>query len=132
MAGTRGNAALRPGRFASLPCPLLVLYGRTSSNQDQTMKDFIKTIAALTVAFTGFAQAADDSVAGKWKAQFDSQIGTQKYTFEFKLDGDKLTGKAIGERETGTNDVPIVEGKIKGDEISFVEPLKLQDSELRI
>jgi hypothetical protein len=98
------------------------------------MKNYLKAVAfvSLTLAFVTTAWSADDSVAGKWKAQFDSQIGTQKYTFEFKVEGTNLTGKAIGEREIGTNDVKIIEGRINKDEISFVEPLKLQDNEIRI
>ncbi len=32
----------------------------------------------------------------------------------------------------GTNTVEITEGKINGGEISFVEPLKLQDNDIRI
>jgi hypothetical protein len=98
------------------------------------MKNCLKAVAllALTLAFVTSAWSAEDSVAGKWKAQFDSQIGTQRYTFEFKVEGTNLTGKAIGEREIGTNEVKIVEGTINKDEISFIEPLKLQDNEIRI
>lgn len=66
---------------------------------------------------------------GKWTAQFDTQIGTQKYTFEFHVDGTKLTGKAINE-QFGTTEIK--EGKIDGDSISFVEPLSFQGNELRI
>ena len=97
------------------------------------MKNIIKTtgLAAFALAFVGSA-LAQDSIDGKWKAQFDSQIGTQNYTFEFKVDGTNVTGKAIGERQIGTNEVAITEGKINGDEISFVEPLKLQDNDVRI
>jgi hypothetical protein len=88
-------------------------------------------LAAFSLAVASTA-LADDSVAGKWKGQFDSQIGLQKYTYEFKVDGDKLTGKAIGERETGTNEVAISEGKISKDGISFVEQLKFDDNDIRI
>ena len=86
------------------------------------MKTYTKSIAlaAFTLALAGSAWSADTTVAGKWKGQFDSQIGLQKYTFEFKIAGTNLTGKAIGEREMGTNDVAITEGKINKDEISFV------------
>jgi hypothetical protein len=86
---------------------------------------------AFVLAFVGGA-CADESAAGKWKGQFDSQIGLQKYTYEFKVEGDKLTGKAIGEREMGTNTVVITEGKVTQDEIFFVEPLKFEDNDLRI
>jgi len=45
-------------------------------------------------------------------------IGAMDYTFEFKVDGEKLTGKAVsslgGESE-------LTEGTVKGDEVSFVE-----------
>ena len=97
------------------------------------MKNKIKTIglAALALAFIGTAWA-QDTVAGKWKGQFDSQIGLQKYTFDFKVDGTNLTGKATAERQRGTNDVAITEGTIRTNEISFVEPLKFGDNDIRI
>lgn len=88
-------------------------------------------LAALTLAFCSQSRA-DESVAGKWKGEFDSQVGMQKYTFEFKVDGDKVTGKAVGVRDEATNNVEILEGKISKDEITFVEPLKIQDNEIRI
>src|ERR1017187_4995298 len=95
------------------------------------MKNFTKTlvVAAFTLAAAGVV-SAEDSVVGKWKAQFDSQIGTQKYTFEFKLDGTNLTGRAISERDTGTNDVAITNAKIDKDKVSFSEPLKIQDNDV--
>jgi hypothetical protein len=81
--------------------------------------------SALVSAF-----AAD--VSGKWNAEFDTQIGVQKYTYDFKVDGTKLTGKAAGKRADSESEVEIQEGKVEGDEISFVENLKFQDMELRI
>jgi hypothetical protein len=98
------------------------------------MKACLKSIilAAFTLALTGSAWGADATVAGTWKGQFESQVGLQKYTFEFKVDGTNLTGTATGEREMGTNTVAIIEGRIGKDEISFVEPLNLQDQLIRI
>jgi hypothetical protein len=98
------------------------------------MKTYTKsiTLAALTLALAGSAWSADTTVAGKWKGQFDSQIGLQKYTYEFKVDGTNLTGKAIGEREMGTNEVAITGGTVSTNGIFFVEPLKFGDNELRI
>jgi hypothetical protein len=86
-------------------------------------------LAALVCAY-----GAD--VAGKWTGQFDSQVGPQKYTFEFKVDGTKLTGTAVSEiGEAGSASkatTPITEGKINGDKISFVENLSYQDMELKM
>jgi len=49
-----------------------------------------------------------------------------------KADGEKLTGKAFRELDGTKTTIEIVEGKIKGDEVSFVEPIKVQDQEVRI
>ena len=98
------------------------------------MKTSIKTVvlAVLALAWGVPAWGADESFVGKWKAEFDSQIGKQKYTFEFKLEDGKLAGKAIGERQMGTNEVKLVEIKTDKDEISFVEPLTIQGNTVRI
>ena len=98
------------------------------------MKNSIKTVAmaSLALALVVPAWSADESFVGKWKAEFDSQVGKQKYTFEFKLEDGKLAGKAIGERQMGTNEVKLIEIKTDKDEISFVEPLTLQGNTVRI
>jgi hypothetical protein len=97
------------------------------------MKTIVKTIglAAFALAFVGTV-LSQDSVAGKWQAQFDSQVGTQNYTYTFNVDGTNLTGRAVGVRETGTNDVTITDGTVGTNGISFVEPLKIQDNDVRI
>ncbi|HYV34080.1 MAG TPA: hypothetical protein VE988_00160 [Gemmataceae bacterium] len=70
---------------------------------------------------------------GNWKAEFESQVGEQKYLFEFTVKGDKLTGKATGEVKGEKREpVEIQDGKIKGDEISFTEMLKIMDMEIKI
>lgn len=86
---------------------------------------------ALAVLFLTFgcagALAADFN--GKWTAEFDTQIGVQKYTYEFKADGAKLTGKAINDQRGATD---IQEGKIDGDAISFVEVFNFNGTDIRI
>lgn len=73
------------------------------------------------------------AIDGRWTAQFDSQIGVQKYVFELKADGQKLTGHALGERADGSkSDTAITEGRIVKDDVSFVEPLNFQGYDLRI
>ncbi len=72
------------------------------------------------------------SVSGAWQAEFDTQIGKQKYVFTLKTDGEKLTGKANAEIGGEKFETPLSEGKLKGDEIAFVEMLKFQDNDLRI
>lgn len=72
------------------------------------------------------------SVAGKWAAEFDTQVGKQKYVYEFKVDGDKLIGRAIGDIGGEKTDSEIKEGKINGAEISFLEIVKFQGQEVPI
>ncbi|MGA2445409.1 MAG: hypothetical protein ABSG50_08310 [Opitutaceae bacterium] len=87
-------------------------------------------MAAFTLALLSPAYAAD--VAGKWRAEFDTQIGIQKYTYEFKVDGDKITGKAAFEREQAKGEVDLKDVKVSGNDISFTEPLKFEDQEISI
>src|SRR6476661_6321315 len=87
------------------------------------------TILALAAASLS-ALAAD--VTGTWKAEFNTQRGLQKYTFTFKQDGTSVTGKANVEREGEKREAELKEGKVEGDTVTFVEPLKIQDNELRI
>jgi len=92
------------------------------------MKAPFALVAALAFTFT--ASAAD--IDGKWRAEFESQIGQQKYVFELKADGEKLTGKASYERQNQKGEIEIKDGKIVKDEVSFSETVKFQDREIRI
>jgi hypothetical protein len=87
-------------------------------------------LAVLVTAGLACVYAAD--IAGKWNAEFDSQVGVQKYVFEFKVDGSKLTGKAISNIAGANASTEIQEGTINGNEISFIENLNYQGMELRI
>lgn len=84
-------------------------------------------VVAVIVMVTA-ALAAD--ATGTWTASFDTQIGVQKYTYTFKVAGNKLTGKA--KSELAMTETDIVEGTVNGDDISFVENLNFQDMPLRI
>jgi len=74
--------------------------------------------------------AAD--ITGTWKSEFDSQVGLQKYTFTFKQDGTTLTGKANSEAGERKREAELIEGKVEGDTVSFVEMATFQENEIRI
>jgi hypothetical protein len=76
------------------------------------------------------ARAAD--LAGKWTAEFDTQIGVQKYTYEFRHDGDQLTGQAAFDHAFGKGTVQLHDIKVDGDKVSFKEPFNAQGMELTI
>ena len=89
------------------------------------------TITLATLAFIpGIAFAAD--ATGIWNAEFDTQIGPQKYAYTLKQDGDKLTGKAIASARGQTREVELKDGKVDGDKVSFVELMDMGGREIRI
>jgi hypothetical protein len=81
----------------------------------------------VSVAFA-VTRAAD--VSGRWTASFTTEIGEQQYTYEFVVKGTTLTGTAKGSL-TGQSS-PIVEGKVDGDTITFVENASFMEMPLRI
>ena len=91
-------------------------------------KNRILLSVLIVVAMATAAFAAD--VTGTWTASFDTQVGAQKYTYTFKVAGNKLTGKA--KSELAMTETEITEGTVNGDDISFVENLNFQDMPLRI
>jgi hypothetical protein len=89
------------------------------------MQRFVISFACILTA-AGLLFAAD--VSGKWTASFDTQIGVQNYTYDFKVDGEKLTGTA----KSQNGESPILEGKVIGDQISFAENLDFQGQQIHI
>jgi len=85
---------------------------------------------ALVVCSLLCVFAAD--ISGKWTAEFDSQVGMQKYTYEFKVDGKNITGKATANIGGSDFESEIKEGTIDGDKISFVENLNYSGMDLAI
>ncbi len=72
----------------------------------------VATLFALMLAVS--AQAAD--VSGKWKASAPSPDGSaMEIVFNFKVDGNTLTGTVLGPM----GESPISAGKVDGDTLSF-------------
>ena len=94
------------------------------------MKIRLFVFLALLIAAVLPASAAN--LVGKWSAEFDSQIGLQKYVFEFKQVGDSLTGEASFEHSFGKGTVPLKDIKVEGDKVSFAEPFKMDGNEITI
>jgi uncharacterized protein (DUF2147 family) len=73
-------------------------------------------VAAFAVA----APAAD--ISGRWKAEYKTTYGgapreSGETTFTFKQNGEELTGTVTS---TALGEVQIREGKVSGDDVSFV------------
>jgi Zn/Cd-binding protein ZinT len=97
------------------------------------MKTPLKLLAALAFAFASLTSTRAADIDGKWRAEFESQVGKQTYVFDLKAGADgKLTGKAAFERMEQKGETELKDGKIAKDEVSFSETVKLQDQEIRI
>ena len=89
----------------------------------------ILLIASVALLCLVPALAAD--ISGKWTAVITTPIGEMNYTFDFKVQGEKLTGKAVMSMGGDSSESALTEGSVKNDEISFVETLKMQGQELK-
>jgi enterochelin esterase-like enzyme len=92
------------------------------------MKNYIAILSLSLLSLSAFA--AD--ITGIWKAEFDTQIGVQKYTFALKQEGNSVTGKANSEIGGEKHESKLKDGKVEGDAVSFVELLNFQGNDLEI
>jgi hypothetical protein len=127
--GGIGNSKLRHQYLSTFHLDSTTTKASTILKRRSGMNKYrILLSAVIIVAMAAAAFAAD--VTGTWTASFDTQVGMQKYTYTFKVAGNKLTGKARS--ELANTESEIVEGTVNGDDISFVENLNFQDMPLRI
>ena len=96
------------------------------------MKSHTLVSGFILAVLTAFATTRAATIDGQWAAEFDSQVGLQKYVYDFKAEGGKLTGKATWERMGDKGVVDLLEGKITGDDVSFAEQITAQGLDLRI
>jgi len=90
------------------------------------MKARLSLLVAGLSVFVTVAQAAD--VTGTWVAQVPGRGGeTRETTFNFKVDGEHLTGTMSGRQ----GDVALSDGKIKGDELSFNVAMSFQGNDVK-
>ena len=84
----------------------------------------------VAVVLTSVAAAASDApdITGTWTATFDTQIGTQNYTYDFVVKDAVLTGKA----KSNFGEATLSDGKVDNDKVTFVEMLKYQGNDIRI
>lgn len=87
-------------------------------------------LCAIIAMLAAAGNAAD--IGGQWRAEFDTQIGLQKYVFTFKAEGSKVTGKAVSEVNGQKRETELKEGMLTDDSLSFVEMFSFQGNEIRI
>lgn len=91
----------------------------------------IATILSLIMLCIANPVFAAD-IAGSWTAEFDSQVGKQKYTYVFTVAGASITGEAAVNIAGTDSTSKITEGTVDGDNVTFVENLNYGGQDLRI
>ena len=91
-----------------------------------------RAVAVAGAVFLFALPALAGDATGKWKAEFDTQVGVQKYSYDLKAEAGKLTGKASFERMGQKGEADLKDGKVNGDDISFVEMLDFQGNQVPI
>ena len=108
-----------------------------TAHEWQSWRRSLKEIAPLLFQSTPAVAAPATTtpasgLAGTWNAEFDTQIGRQKYVYTFKQEGDVFTGTATAEIESRKVTSTLGAGKVEGDKVSFMEELDFQGNTLRI
>jgi enterochelin esterase family protein len=95
-------------------------------------REYLIEFAGLLYTEGAAARARGADLSGSWAAEFDTQIGRQKYVFALKVEGEAVKGQAISEIGGEKRTTDLTEGKLAGDEIRFVEMLDFQGNTIRI
>ena len=89
---------------------------------------FRKFLLAIAFVTLGAVSALAADFNGKWTATVDTPRGQQTVTFDFHVDGAKLTGSVTTPR--GAMDIS--DGKIDGDAISFAQVMNFNGNEFKL
>ncbi len=88
---------------------------------------YVFSLTLLAAMLATVALAAD--VTGTWKAQVPGREGnTMEMTFNFKAQGDTLTGTI----SNPMGELPISNGKVSGDDISFTVVMNFGGNEVKL
>lgn len=92
----------------------------------------IKRSTGIACSFVALLAISCSSagINGKWVADLPGREGqTRQQTFNFKAEGNKLTGTVTGRQGAET---PISDGEINGDDISFSVTQNVRGNEVKV
>ena len=82
----------------------------------------VPSLAAVLAALATLAfalPASAQSIAGTWELTWEGRQGPQTTTFVFAQDGMNVTGTAQMRRGENTMEVPVKNGMLHGDQLTF-------------
>lgn len=87
----------------------------------------MKLLTMLFLLLVPAAMAAD--ISGRWKGTAETPNGTIERTFNFKVEGDKLTGETESQMLGKST---ITDGKVEGNTVTFTINVKFQDNDMKL
>ena len=78
------------------------------------------------------AKLSGDSLAGKWSATIDTQIGEQHYEYTIETKDSQTSGTAVMKLNGETFNSKLAKVKLEGKSVSFEETLNFQGNDLLI
>ena len=91
--------------------------------KQHTLVSLVKVVTCAVLALGAAAQVRAADASGTWTWSTPGREGAEprKSTLTLKVEGEKVTGKLSAPgRQGAVTDLEVKEGKIKGDEISFI------------
>lgn len=88
----------------------------------------VKWLLPLAILIFALSAAAAD-ITGTWKGTAQTPAGTTERTFNFKVDGNKLTGDTSSDMFGKS---VIEDGTVDGDNISFSLTINFQGNEAKV
>jgi hypothetical protein len=99
-------------------------------NTKKTVRLVLLLVLLTSVVSALKSYAAD--VTGTWKADIESPVGILKYTYLFKQEGSIVTGKIIIDMNGEKHETDMIDGKLQGDTLTFIENVSFDGNEFRI
>jgi hypothetical protein len=90
------------------------------------------SLLLVAVALVASVSTHASALAGKWTTEFDSQIGVQKYTYEFTLEDGKLVGTATFQNPMNSGETELTNITEDGENVSFLETFSFDGNEIPI
>jgi enterochelin esterase-like enzyme len=87
---------------------------------------------SVLVGMLAVSSARAVDITGSWNAEFQTQVGLQKYTYTFKSDAGKLSGQAAVDLGGTVHNAELENVTLDNDTLTFSELFVYQDMELPI
>lgn len=88
----------------------------------------MQLVRTILIGLAAAALSFANDINGKWKGDVQTDNGPMTLTFDLKADGENLTGSV----SSHMGEISIHEGKVKGEELTWVLLMERNGNQVRI